>query len=495
MAGCTNDMTITVEYDEPDDSDVSDEPDESRDIIGLPAAARDDLGLTVSAHVSETITLDPEDEDSEEISRHVVGYHREGSALVQSLIGPLGSGRPAPATLLRVSDAHIETVQFTVGGDDGAIDARDVNILVPDSGRRGGQLFPEECLLVVPMFALTEPGGGLTSGGWWHTDVDPHEGLDLTPENHRVIPVGDFFPHNGWVDPELPDNRPPVDRWAPGIDPQLVEHVFLTTGAPGIDAEWGIPATDMPGRPLEEGETIDAREFLLVAPAAEFTSEWDRWGEQALFDAGRPAPLGGTTYGLGVNLIPTVQAFEIPPVGEYDTIESWLRNEQSLELVMTYTFDVFPQNWIERPTSVGVRREATYDIGGERGRTDVETFIGAAEMNRGIEFVGLHVTTIPPRGADNEVTAVIVGGQRTPIARFPESIHAPADPTVDGERLAPSGWHDFDLPEEWRAAKDTVGEVLNYPAGWSDWSRNPWIDWIEGGAELTVAAVDRLDYL
>ena len=71
---------------------------------------------------------------------------------------------------------------------------------------------------------------------------------------------------------------------------------------------------------------------------------------------------------------------------------------------------------------------------------------------------------------------------------------SPARLTVNGVGTGLPGCSGRESNGDWCDVEETVSDVMNYRFGWGDWSRNPLIDWMKGGAQLTVAAIERFEF-
>lgn len=468
--------------------------------VDLPSTGRESLVLAEGPRDAESITVDAtnaseQDPGDADLTSHYAGFHRDParnrSTALQGVRGiPAGNGMGEPVTVIRVSDAGYDSVGLSIGEREGEVAADRVNLVVPASALSDGEIVPAGALALTPLAALEDSGGEWLQSGSSDGEIRPDEVFEPGAERLRLVPVEDVFPADDWTSPAESVSDAALSRWVPGTDVDASGTVLVATGERTIEDVFGTPAEELPGRLLEEGETVDARETILAGPADQFVPGGPIWVWDELVEGGRPAPLGGATFGLGLFVTPRDDRHEGWPRPDGD-LGSILRSERGRELVGSFVLDPgdrWPLAWREGPADVGVVRRASHELG-DGGEVAVRSYVGAVDIGESAAAVGLHAGHV----AYEDVDVTVVGGQWTPIGAYPASVQTPGDPSIDPEAQPSPVWQEWGAQGPWEGDDGSSRVEEQFPEGWNDWSQNPWIDWMEAGGSTTARAVGHLE--
>lgn len=278
--------------------------------VGLPEAVREELGLAEVVRDSRTTTHRRTvggGSVEAAITTQFAGYGRPraypGSAwsaprptLVERFVGSgreatPGSGAAinAVATDLGIEEANPEFVE-----GDTPVPGDRITLVVPERARHDGEVRLGEVMALHHAEALGV--GALTGRGGNNYLVDARQVLP----DREFHPAGssDWRPDERWVAGH-------EGHWLPDDPSRLRCLVCLGERSPAD--VFGVE--EMPGRRLDEGETVGTEDTLLLSPAPKENPvpDWGSGEPREIFDAGYPTPVGGPTYVLGVVATPNAE--------------------------------------------------------------------------------------------------------------------------------------------------------------------------------------------
>lgn len=371
--------------------------------VRLPAAVSEELGLPESFTDTRTRTLEQTVADQEievTISTQFAGYQRaprvasEGwwspdeTTLVERFVGTGRAATPGSGSAINAIASELEFGQSNPAYVDGdaTVDPNEVTVIVPERARHDGEVRLEELLTLHHADALGVDE--LTSRGANNYLVDARD----------VIPPKSFHPDTSW------SSWTPDDRWVAGHDSHWIPDepsslrclVCLGEQSPAdvFDVE------EMPGRRLEEGESVETAATLVLIPAPKeypgdvAVPEW-----RSVFDAGIPSMVRGATYGLGVMATPNaeIEGESVNPLAQIGLQELLTSDVARDFLRRVGVTDADEVEWIRGPNKTGGAVwgvDDTVSILDEE--TAVESFAGVVSGRAGPWAVAIHAAKATP---------------------------------------------------------------------------------------------------
>lgn len=307
--------------------------------VRLPAPAGEELGLAETFTDSQTTTrgVSAGGQDIEvTITSHYAGYQRSydtgGSVwasprptLVERFAGFAPGATPGSGAAINAVATELELGQSNpsyVEGDTPVPGDR-ITVVIPERARHDGELHHGKLMALHHAEALGVDE--LTSRG----------------ENNYLVEGRQILPDREMAPSDKPDWRPD-ERWIPGQEPLWLPddlsslRCIVCLGERSPDSLFGID--EMPGRRLDDGETIATENTLVFVPAPKEYPGLDDWSgtPEDVFDAGYPTPMGGPTYALGVIATPNAE------VGG-ESINPVARMGMEELLVSDLAYEVLPQ--------------------------------------------------------------------------------------------------------------------------------------------------------
>lgn len=444
--------------------------------VQLPASAQEEFLLAESAVDSSTVTREPSvaGVDGEvTITSHVAAYRRgpaRGTHTLMEAFLSQANGTPGAggAAVVPGSALDVETLAMPVFEEEPTISGSDWSLVVPAGTRGDGEISLEGTMVLVPGTAIPAPA--VTPRAAWVAESQRISGTDWFPRSQWVPPTHQWSPGSTWV--------PGVD-WVPD-NPASLEVLLMRVGeipgpiGPLFDLE-GADYNELPGRPLDDGETIETENAVIAVPGSDvfnpegaetpFSVPHPGGGQpiasfNSVLESGLPAPTGGATYGLGVLSTPAAEIAgqSVNPVGRME-VEEVLTHERAqdfLGAVLEETVNKQGVSWRSDPVASPPRGHpmAPPDhnpltvLGQEIER---ETFFGILSGDDGPWGVAIHLGRIQ---ADGDIV-IAAATQATPV----------------NEEIPPSLW-------------------LDNPDG----TTVPMTNWLRGGVELTAASAGALQH-
>jgi hypothetical protein len=424
--------------------------------VGLPEEAQEEAVLAEIERDTHTETREPGADGVEgevSITSKFVGYHRGPArgtpTLMEAFIGEVnGTHGSGPATVGPVPRSFF---------DDPPTDTDRVSAVIPAGAYPDGER-DASSLLSGHLFLIDHPRA---------MEIPP----DLWSENY-MVPVRDFLP------PERPDW--PFQETQTPFDDILLQWVPGASGSGGVGGD-GVAVIPTGERSFQDvfgrsPEAFDARRaegdldayyeegnMLLAVPGDVFTGgqspftseEFDREGDR-IFDEGRPAPLGGATYGLGILSTPRAEVGgEAQNPFATEGLGTLLESEAAADMLrQSGLTDAANPRWLAGPEDVGERfrpdAEGVAYLGEEPELRTFAGVINSADDTPVNWDVGLHLARV--QHGDDAVMAV--GGHRTPSG----TAESPGVPNYDADE----------------SGQDRMGA------------------WFAGGAEMTAATLGRV---
>jgi hypothetical protein len=193
-------------------------------------------------------------------------------------------------------------------------------------------------------------------------------------------------------------------------DPTNLRVLFASVERSDKDV-FGVPAKEMNGQPLEEGESVPAENTVVAIPATDLFPSTD-WSPTDFFDAGRPAPLAGATFGMSILSTPNASVADqsANPLVDKSTKSLLQREETRQMLRRAGVSDADDVEWAQGPDPFyreGKDQDHVSNLLGEE--TEIESFSGVVSGDVGPWGVAIHVARATP---DDHVIAA--GVQRWP---------------------------------------------------------------------------------
>ena len=415
------------------------------DPVGLPEADRTDLLLAQTASDSSTVTREIDAVDGEvTITSHSVAYSRgkafdfrssrsadvpdgtEFTLMETFLEESNDAAGPGAAVVATGSSLGIGELALPLFDEDPVVPGDHWSIVVPAGARNDGRVTPDEVMALVPSTGI--PGTDWVPGDSWVPGSRWVPGDSWVPGS-TWVPGDSWYPGSTWV---------PGDSWVPD-DPQALGVLFATKGR-SPEEVFGIPAEEMPGKRIENGDSFTGNNpFLVAVPASDLDGVGPLERETVL-NAGTPASAAGATYGLGVLSTPaaTVAGQSANPVTGMSSEELLASDHARGLLRQAGVTDANEVEWLAGPTPVA-------DAGGPEGYFDgsdspdgttildeesaLESFLGVVSGGDGPWGVGIHLARVE-HGSDGGTDVVVAASvHRWPVAT-PESVQS-----RDGERF------------------------------------------------------------
>jgi hypothetical protein len=287
------------------------------------------------------------------------------------------------------------------------VDHADLLVLVPAAGSRAEEIQVEsEAFYEGPAGAFltgTEwrqgDGSASLSAQWWPKRYD--EAAAPSSDSKTLVVLGEDGPGEVFGSADTGN-----DPFATGNNPfDTGNNPFLTGNNP----------------------------FLLAAPGDVMLHVDDPFAPSELFDAGRPAPLGGVTFGMSVLSTPnaSVAGQSANPLVGVETEALLQREEARRALEHAGVTDADEVEWLAGPTPVSDVPDGTeFVLLGEDAR--LESFTGAVSGEDGPWWVAVHVARATP---DDHVVAA--GVQRAPLGTGAAAAKQ-GDTTLLGRTLLPA---------------------------------------------------------
>ena len=288
----------------------------------------------------------------------------------------------------------------------GPVSGDQVSVLAPAGIRGDDEVDPGDMLVLVRGLGSESAEISVTEGSFY-------EG-----------PVSSFLPQRTWLRDDAPFE--PSERWWPKRDdsvPGAGANVLLALGdhepAEVFDAsDTGNNPFDTGNNPFDTGNNPfdTGNNPFLIAVAGETlvaNTLGQSYTPDELFDAGRPAPLGGATFGMSVLSTPdaSVAGQSVNPLVGVETEALLQREEARRMLKQAGVTDADEVAWLSGP-KVAYREGNDPDYVTELLGTEtaIESFTGVVTGSEGPWWVGVHVARATPD--DHVLTA---GVQRTPL--------------------------------------------------------------------------------
>ena len=239
-----------------------------------------------------------------------------------------------------------------------------------------------------------------------------------------VLALGDFLPAQNWV-PIKTGSTAGTDWLASGNDKieisvekvERTRQAIVSTGPRSFEDIFGAPPAELNARPVEDGETFDPQNTLMVMPGDNVSANWPEsaGARPEAFDFGdaapRPAPLGGVSFSVAVVSTPNAKVVgnSTNPLSHIDTDELLQRDVvQNLlaEAGCGEGTDFQIEAGPERVTPDGGPETTT--LLGHEG--EIESYIGVLGSSAAGWGVGLHVVR-----ADGDDHVIVVGLHRHPL--------------------------------------------------------------------------------
>mgnify|MGYP000123809884 CR=1 FL=1 len=215
--------------------------------------------------------------------------------------------------------------------------------------------------------------------------------------------------------------------------------VVVPTGPRRFEEIFGAEPSVFSARPVEDGETFEPADVLVVMPGDNVTSNWPADAPEQPADVDfrsalpRPAPMGGVSFGVAVLSTPNakVSGNSANPLSYVDT-DDLLRRDAVQNLLKEAGFGEGTAFTVE----VGPERVSPQDgpstatlLGNE---ADIESYVGILGGDAEGWGVGLHVV----RG-DGEDHVIVVGLHRHPIGPVDGAIDVlrESDTIVEARKL------------------------------------------------------------
>ncbi|WP_256295980.1 DUF6517 family protein [Haloarchaeobius salinus] len=414
--------------------------------VGLTEEAREELVLAETARDSETTTRELEEVDIEgtadtveaTITSHTAAYGR-AAAWEDGVLdgtGPLGTplgrfiehvngGRISDsAGVTTASRLGIDELTLTFVEGEPTVSSDGVSMVVP-AGVRGddeGELatpFDDILLLMYP----------------------PESAPELTQEmvlpSGFVVDAGDFFPGGTWsMDGDWATGN--AGRWLPPTEDRIAEElspdspVVLALGDNTPEEVFGIPAEELPGERIEEGDSFTGNNpFLVAGPGSVFRATGNNpFTPEELLEVSNPAPSNGATYGVGVLSTPVAEVGgqSANPVATMGVAELLTGEHGSV------MWSDAPTMWSDAPTASEIEWLAgpipvsdvpdgtAFDADSPDGTTvldreaDLRSFLGVVSGEDGPWGVGVHVARVEREHDDGTDVVVAAGTHRWPVA-------------------------------------------------------------------------------
>jgi hypothetical protein len=319
----------------------------------------------------------------------------------------------------RVNGGVVSDGAVVVDGDDIGVDELSVphldgfgpvpggrmSVLAPAGIRASDEVSPADLLVLVP-------GNGSSTD-----EISVNEGTAYGG------PLGSFLPGRSWFpdDPFEPNDRWWPKRYDPGAGSVADGRVLVSIGdrSPvevfGGAGDTGNNPFDTGNNPFDTGNNpfdTGNNPFLVATPASAVgDGSFGSLRPGEILDAGRPAPLGGATFGLSVLATPNASVAgqsANPLVGE--STETMLRREAARRMLKRAGItDAEDVEWLSGPTTVSDVPDGTeFTLLGAEAR--LESFQGVVSGTDGPWRVVVHVARATP---DDHVVAA--GVQRSPL--------------------------------------------------------------------------------
>lgn len=400
--------------------------------VRLPEAVRENLRLAELFAESDTTTRERTvgGQDVEvTVTNQFAGYGRWNPEAVDAWwVGArptlvdrfVGGGAETPGAGNLWSSINAVASELGLGqsnpsyvAEDVAVDPDRVTLVVPERARHDGAVRLEELMALHHAEALGVDE--LTSRGG----------------NNYLVAASSVLPDRGFAPSDKPDWTPD-ERWVAGHeghwlpeDPADLDCI-VCLGEQSPESVFGLD--EMPGRRLDQGESVATENTLVFAPAPKEYPSPDDWSPDPtrVFDAGYPSPLGGPSYGLGVLATPNAEVAgeSVNPLARIEVGDLLTREMTGDLLARAGLTDADAVEWLRGPEKTGVVTEWMPQDTVSVLESDVglESFAGVVGGAEGPWAVAVHAAKAP--GDDVVVPAAV---HRRPVG------------TPDGRELVGDG--------------------------------------------------------
>lgn len=414
--------------------------------VTLPPTDQEELLLSETLRDSTSVSRTGPNGDLEiTVTSHFASYSRQKGVseygAVRTAVGQYtkdlnGGQLKDGATLTSGSELTSESQTVSAFEMEAEVDPAAITLLAPAGLRTGadgspistfnGAALERDTVTLGEMEGVTAfevPGRNFWPGSMWET------GEELWPGSMWVAETG-WHPGRTWIPrSQIGDSGSSTEEeqnTASTFDQTTPLLVFVEDDQSFAEV-FGVDLAAVGGRPVEPGETLDAKQ-MTVASVGSSLIRWEfSDGYGALFENGRPAALGGAVFDLAVLSTPSASAagVEANPIVSMDT-ETLLANDTTRKLLREAGIsDADDVRWVEGPKRLSqdgylaldediadnVPESLTLSEASIIDETTtIETYAGVVSGRSGSWAVGIHIARATP---DDHVMAI--GMQRSPL--------------------------------------------------------------------------------